>query len=269
MKALYETGVENSGFVFKVVQNDPTKPISESHVVDFVAEGQSLKNLNAADRKRVFAAIYEKEKSIALRLPASGKIRLEKDRHGGNFKVDLSKDPPVIYVFDFPLLSEVDVADARAVFRILGLAATLKGKGMLAKTGVLNPVFDEVIANLRQISTQPELLNLPENRKLIEKTLLEASARNGASPVDVALEVMATANGQKSEIKDSVYEYLDAVINLEMYSHAASPPGRDLLMEDVEAQVRESLEPFRQRFFGSDDCKRPGLLGRILKRFAK
>lgn len=132
MKALYENGPSDSPVQFKVIQTD-TLPddnpmgiplfnrISPDHVFMELAKGKTLTRLSPEEKKIIFPFVFEKEMEILLANPGQdGFIHFEKDRHMGNFMADLQAHPPVISVFDYPLLSRIHYKERETVLKLIG-----------------------------------------------------------------------------------------------------------------------------------------------------
>ena len=97
----------DSGFMFQVVSN---KRAGVGYALDALARGRPLKTLTPQEEALVFPAIYKKESKILLGQGANGSIVFEPDRHKGNYLVDLSGHPPIVYVIDYgvvPRLVEI------------------------------------------------------------------------------------------------------------------------------------------------------------------
>lgn len=253
---LYQSGEvhEPSGFRFVVIAPDTERSMSERHVNEQVAQGKRMKDLDDAERARVFAAIYDKESEIlfssGVRAGSDQEwVEFEMDRHMGNWKVDLSTQPPTIFIYDYPLYSRIRPERRDAIFRLLGLAHMIQTAPRVPK--VASKALVDTIAHDLSMNTAPALV------RRLERLLNTESIRNCADLSGAVFQTLAIAEEAGLEVEPEVFDYLTALSNLELYGEAKrlNPRAPNPFRTLVESRVRTQIDPIAQQFTSLEKLK--------------
>jgi hypothetical protein len=260
IRQLYQTGkVEPSGFVFDVVEKDLSAGASEEHLNEKVAPGVSLskiEQMGAEVTARVFGAIYDKEESVLFAEPTDGKevIEFETDRHGGNYKVDLTSDPPRITLLDYPLMGEITVKQRGDLFKLFGFVDRFRESGGTDR--YLARQISELLNGSLSDGTVKARRSVPELQKALLKSVAGVIGSNPhATTADLVYDIIGTAEAQGTEVHLNVHDYLVALGNAQDFSHYKSPAsGASPLNEKMRTFVEREFSGFKPQLTFGEKC---------------
>jgi hypothetical protein len=231
---VYQSGeVDAHGFKWIVIAQDAKAGADKQHSHEYVATGKSLKNLTTSEQAKVFPAIYDKEENILFAEP-KGKdqiIPFEIDRHRGNFKVDLTQNPPVIYVIDYPLQSEISVAQRSSLFRLAGLVGYWRSNP--------SPWVAKEIAILLSKNLAEKSFLVPKALKQQVAATLEASRTSEIAADDLLFDLLSVTEVHGIRIHPKVWDYVTAISNASYYSSFKPKiDGMDALLARVASEAK-------------------------------
>jgi hypothetical protein len=236
---LYSSGEldHESGFIFKVVSN---REAGSSHALDVLARGRPLKSLTPIEEAHVFPAIYHKESKILLGRGVNVVIRFEPDRHKGNYLVDLTATPPIIYVIDYPLVSEISVKERGALFDVLGLIHLAQGSD---KPGKIKSIYLQrlLAQELKELFANSTMLQTLSVQKSITEALSKPSEMGGS--FGTLYDLFARLEQQGLKVKPKVYDYMTALGHLEHYSkYSTDAAGHLSFQSELRVAIEGSLK---------------------------
>ncbi len=245
VSSLYRSGevYPHSGVRFVVIKPDPKAGQSQNHTNEEVAKGVSLKKLATDDPDRareIYQAIALKEREILRRAPEHGDdvVYFESDRHRGNYKVDLTGPEPVIYVFDYPLLSAISGKQLDALHKLMGFTGYVLQEKQLPR-----PVLREMVSTIVREMCEGECSAseaglMSEVRAAVESHLKSSNVQLRWLLYDI----LGAAEVRGVTISPAVHDYLAALGNADFYSSAEEQVNlKTPLMHEVEQTVRERM----------------------------
>jgi predicted unusual protein kinase regulating ubiquinone biosynthesis (AarF/ABC1/UbiB family) len=208
MAALYNG--ENDGVRFQVVRPDPLAGDGPFHSHEEIGPGRGLSELNETERTRVYRAILNREADILLsETTPDGNIYFEADRHRGNFRVDFSKDPPLVSIIDYPLLQSIERGSRDAMIELLALIEGTRTRS----EGILLTQVERRMGELLHT-----LVGADQSPRELRRLVAAYSAEPKRGLVPTILDIFAALEREGKAVPDSVYDYLTALGNAEHYA---------------------------------------------------
>ncbi len=217
---LYHSGeIDAFGVKWHVIEQDPRLGVHTEYSHEQVASGVPLKSLTEEQRRRIFPSIAAREEKILmenLEGPEDGLIQFERDRHLGNFKVDFSGTNPVLFLYDYPLLSTITRRRAKGILELIALSEASRVGDQRIPSKILSEEITRLL--LEVLSERPPSV-FQHNRVLARlQERLKTPAATDRDPVARTLDLLSIAEKEGISIEATVHDYLAALQNAERYA---------------------------------------------------
>ena len=252
VKRLYGHGtVDKHGVRWLVSENARKLSSSKDHSQEPAISGQTVKSLSEEYLPRFAASIFDKDYEILLSEKVNAKpedeIEFEQDRHMGNYMVDLKKNPPEIYVIDFPLLTSIRVDDRANLFKLIGLIELARLSG--GPSADVRRQMKEILVSLSAPGTA--------DAKQMERAVTELFKRKSgySEPATRALTLFSLAEKKGAKIKSSAYSYLTALGHLDgIAKHSGSDSRMQAFHERTISIAKTQLTDTVDRMSWLEKC---------------